>query len=901
MSENVPEEMPETEPETAPDDISESEAESSSASNRTLIVLIVAVIALIICGAAAIIFLLLRGGESETSPTLVPTAGPIEVTSTSPGQAGDVDPIWTKIQESGNLVVGTSADYPPFEYYTDNFQLDGFDIALIREIGQKLGLQVELKDMAFDGLGGALQVNQIDVAVSAITYTPEREQFVDFSNTYFISEDAVLAAAGSEITLTSADDLAAYRLGVQSGTIYENFVHTAFIEAGKMPERNLFVYQQTDKAIDDLTNGLIDLVLLDKAPADTYAAQGGLTVIATGFSRQQLAMAIPQDTFTLRSELNRALAELQAEGRVSELIEQYFGIDADLIPPLPTPDPTQPTPTPVPPQGCIDAMQWVSDLSYDDQGLTNIQAVPPGSAFQKGWRVRNTGTCTWDSGYSLVPTRGNDPAARMGGVPKPVQGTVAPGQTYDFWVDLTAPLNPGTYVEYWTMRNPNGVLFGDAIWVAITVPAAPTATPPPTQTPSPQISFSANPEVTQQGQCSTLTWASQNVQAVYVYPQGADWRNYGVPGNGSQTVCPSETTTYEMRVVKMDGSVEIRKVTVFVTPNAQAPQITRFTVEPPYSITLGQCVLITWAVEGVVNTVSISRNDVFIWPNAPFRGNMQDCPAAAGQYVYKIDATGSGGNSVASQVIQVLAPPAPTPTPTTPPLQPTNTPAPTATPTSVPPTPTSIPDPIIYSFSTKPKQVEAGQCTKVSWDVGGNTNLVRILKNGTVVYDDAPLRDSVQDCDLNQPGTVTYEIQASNDAGGLTTQQATVTVHQIQPDNPLVNTSWQLIGYLSGGQLTPVLDTTVVSITFLEDSSYAGNSGCNDYDGSYTVNGSQIAMTAPSGTQKLCEDNVMQQENSYFSLLPTAASYQLGNGQLIVLDASGQIILQYQQIVATPF
>ena len=101
-----------------------------------------------------------------------------------------------------------------------------------RLIGQKLGLTVDIGDYAFDGLGTALQVNQIDVAIAAISVTDEREQFVDFSHIYFISEDAVLAAAGSQITVNTADELALYRIGVQSGTIYEEFVRTELIETG---------------------------------------------------------------------------------------------------------------------------------------------------------------------------------------------------------------------------------------------------------------------------------------------------------------------------------------------------------------------------------------------------------------------------------------------------------------------------------------------------------------------------------------------------------------------------------------------------------------------------------------------------------------------------------------------
>ncbi len=86
------------------------------------------------------------------------------------------------------MVVGTAADYPPFEYYNNRYQLDGFDIGLIREIGKQLGVKVEIKDYAFDGLYNALQLGEIDVAIAAISDTPDRQQYVDFTSTYYAGD-----------------------------------------------------------------------------------------------------------------------------------------------------------------------------------------------------------------------------------------------------------------------------------------------------------------------------------------------------------------------------------------------------------------------------------------------------------------------------------------------------------------------------------------------------------------------------------------------------------------------------------------------------------------------------------------------------------------------------------------
>jgi len=87
------------------------------------------------------------------------------------------DDSWAKVQQSGKLRVGTSADYAPFESYNAKYQIDGFDIALINEIAKQLGVTVDLNDFAFDGLGGALQVGQIDTSISAISVTPNDRRY----------------------------------------------------------------------------------------------------------------------------------------------------------------------------------------------------------------------------------------------------------------------------------------------------------------------------------------------------------------------------------------------------------------------------------------------------------------------------------------------------------------------------------------------------------------------------------------------------------------------------------------------------------------------------------------------------------------------------------------------------
>ena len=119
-------------------------------------------------------------------------------------------------------------------YYNASYALDGFDVALIRLIGQKLGVQVDVQDYAFDGLSSALQIGQINVAIAAISVTPERQQQLGFSSIYYSGQEGMLAGQNSAInSIPSVDALAPYRVGVQAGSVYETWLRTSLVDSGK--------------------------------------------------------------------------------------------------------------------------------------------------------------------------------------------------------------------------------------------------------------------------------------------------------------------------------------------------------------------------------------------------------------------------------------------------------------------------------------------------------------------------------------------------------------------------------------------------------------------------------------------------------------------------------------------
>jgi len=493
------------------------------------------------------------------------------------------DSSWSQIQASGRILVGISADYPPFEYYNDDLQLDGFDIALMREVGEKLGVQVVFQDIIFDSLGNSLSLGQIDVAISSITVTPERGAVFSFSDAYFVSEEGVLAKADSTITsITSFDQLAAWKVGVQAATVYQTWIQTSLVDTGKMPESNLLVYPKVDQAVNDLKAGKADLVVMDYLPANEMAAQGGVKLVGKGNYPQRFAIMLNQQENELRSRINDALFQLQNEGRIAQLAQTYLDINPDENATLPTPLPTSiplppPTTAPLPPTAtppgyCVDGMVFVADLTYPDYNMTSFTLIPPNTPFQKGWRIRNTGTCTWNTGYVLRFVNGNHPESGMGGAPTPIYGIVPPGSDYDIYVNLISPSTPGVYQGIWALTNPAGVAFGQRIWVAIQVPQTAPATLPaqltPTSLSAPLLIsvFEINPSSINEGACTYLNWeVLGDVDQIRIVRNGRSiWDS--APAKYALTECPPGVSiiTYELQAAGPSGSArEVRQLMIY--------------------------------------------------------------------------------------------------------------------------------------------------------------------------------------------------------------------------------------------------------------------------------------------------------------------------------------------------
>lgn len=216
------------------------------------------------------------------------------------------------------LVVGLSADYPPFEFQQAG-ELVGFDVEVAQLVAEQLGMKVEFKNIDFSTLVPAVQSGLIDCAISAMAPSPERRKNIDFSDVYFMDTFAVVSKKSSP--LASGNAFVGKKIGVQLGTTMEHFVRK-LVSTTKGLE--LFVLNTHPMLIEALKNGCIDGVVMGLTQAQAFVANNSELVFASlQASDEGYAVALAQGS-PLKKQINGALKKLRESGALDALKKQWF-------------------------------------------------------------------------------------------------------------------------------------------------------------------------------------------------------------------------------------------------------------------------------------------------------------------------------------------------------------------------------------------------------------------------------------------------------------------------------------------------------------------------------------------------------------------------------------------------
>lgn len=236
------------------------------------------------------------------------------------------------VKEKGKLVIATSADYPPYEFHKEIDGKDtivGFDIMIAEEIAKELGVELEIKDMKFDGLLPALQGGNADLIVAGMSPTEERKQAINFTDTYYNGEISILINKKDLDKYTSLESLKDVKIGAQKASLQESFA------IDEIEATNIKSLSKIPDLILELKNGNVDAVVCTKQAVTGYLKQYPELAYANVDTGEDIsegsAIAVKKsDDLSLVEECNKVLGNLKAENKIDEFVNKATELAQDL-------------------------------------------------------------------------------------------------------------------------------------------------------------------------------------------------------------------------------------------------------------------------------------------------------------------------------------------------------------------------------------------------------------------------------------------------------------------------------------------------------------------------------------------------------------------------------------------
>lgn len=233
------------------------------------------------------------------------------------------------IKNKGKIIMGTSADYPPFETHVmvDGVdQIVGFDIELGKYIADELGVELEIKDMDFDKLLGGLSTGMLDIVIAAMNPSPERLEEANFTDIYYESKHTVLIHKDNASNIITLEDLNGKRIGVQLGTTQEKF-------AASIEGADVLSLTTNPELVMNLKTKKIDCVIMEEFVAKSFAKANDDLMVVEGISidsgSEGVAIALKKGNKELTEKLNEIIADAKAKGLIGNWFVEAFELYND--------------------------------------------------------------------------------------------------------------------------------------------------------------------------------------------------------------------------------------------------------------------------------------------------------------------------------------------------------------------------------------------------------------------------------------------------------------------------------------------------------------------------------------------------------------------------------------------
>ena len=226
------------------------------------------------------------------------------------------------------LVMGTNAEFQPFEFVTTNGgvvdDFAGIDIEIAKRIADNAGKELKVSDMQFDGLIAAVSTKKVDFVAAGMTANDERRQSVDFSDTYYVAEQVIIVAPDDDSIKSAADLKNDKKVGVVLGYTADSIV----TEDLGIAEKNINRATRALDIVQDVKNGKLDAVVVDSYTGKALAEKNGLKVVEDpdAFEAEEYAIAVRKGNTELLDIINSTLAEMKENGEIEALSEKYSEI-----------------------------------------------------------------------------------------------------------------------------------------------------------------------------------------------------------------------------------------------------------------------------------------------------------------------------------------------------------------------------------------------------------------------------------------------------------------------------------------------------------------------------------------------------------------------------------------------
>ncbi|NBD23020.1 transporter substrate-binding domain-containing protein [Paenibacillus glycinis] len=278
----------------------------------------------LVLSAVLLLVLALAGCGSKSNDSQEPSNASPNNQSGSTAPAGETKNLLDQIKASGVMKVGLMGTYAPYNFLNDKKEIDGFDADIAKDVAKRLGVKAEFAAQEFSGLIPSLQASKIDAIISQVTITDERKKQIDFTQPYITNEVKIIVRQAND-DITKLEDFKGKNIGVGLGTNDETYLRNEVLP--KVGKFTIKTYDDVITSLQDLNAGRIDATINNLYALKPIVDKNGFKIkaVGTAIKSDQAGIAVRKNNPEFLAALDKALADMQADGTYNAIFKKWFG------------------------------------------------------------------------------------------------------------------------------------------------------------------------------------------------------------------------------------------------------------------------------------------------------------------------------------------------------------------------------------------------------------------------------------------------------------------------------------------------------------------------------------------------------------------------------------------------